>query len=223
MKILYVEDSAVLNKYVTKALKNLGHTVDEAADGIKGLWLAENGHYDVILLDVMLPGIDGFTILETLRNSGDNTPILLLTAKDTLEDKLHGLNAGADDYLVKPFELAELIARLAALFRRSTNEVSQSQQIGPLTFDSHLKRFSVRGTELHLNRREFTLLELLMRKSGSILSRTEIENTIYESSVDLMSNSVNSSVSILRKKLAQLDSTPLIHTRRGLGYVLEVI
>lgn len=221
MKILYAEDSKLLNTYVAKALRSVGDTVDVALDGEKGYWLATSNRYDAIILDVMLPKMSGLDILEKLRDTGNDTPILLLTAMDAVDDRVRGLSMGADDYLTKPFDMAELIARLQALHRRHTRQKTPNIHVGKLTYQSAQKKFTVDGELLDLSRREFALLELFTRKVGVVLSRNEIEDAIYEENVELMSNSVNSTVSILRKKLAEAGCGNLIHTRRGLGYVME--
>jgi two-component system copper resistance phosphate regulon response regulator CusR len=223
MKLLYVEDSSVLGPYVAKAFRRLGHVVDLAEDGANGLWLAQEQVHDLLILDVMLPKLSGFEILERLRATGDERPVLFLTAKDTLDDKLKGFGVGADDFLVKPFEIDELIIRAEARYRRYKQGASSELIVGGLRYDMGAKKFDVGGEALQLKRREFLLLELLIVHHGKILSRTEIEQAIYDENAEIMSNSVNSAVSIVRKKLSELGCADLIHTRRGLGYILEEV
>lgn len=218
MRVLLVEDSARLQRSVSTALKKSGYAVDCAADGEEGLWLAENNNYDAVVLDIMLPKLDGLSILRKIRAAGRDTHVLLLTAKDTVEDRVRGLELGADDYLIKPFALEELLARVQALCRRAYGQKSNSLAIGPLELDTSKKTAVVNGRTAELTSREYNLLEYLAMRRGQVVSRADIEEHIYDGMVDPMSNVVDSAICLLRKKLG--DAT-LIQTRRGLGYVLE--
>ncbi|MFT5287125.1 MAG: DNA-binding response OmpR family regulator [Planctomycetota bacterium] len=223
MRILVVEDSKVLRDYVAKALKASGYAVDVAEQGDDGLALALDVSYDAIVLDIMLPALDGISVLKKLREAGRDTPILFLSAKDTVEDRVQGLRKGADDYLVKPFELDELLARVEVLCRRRYDRHQSGLQVGDLELDSTTKQVSRAGHILDLPAREFALLELLMAREGDTISRSEIEEHIYDDLASPMSNVVDSAIYALRRKIAvHPDLPPLIHTRRGMGYVLEL-
>lgn len=221
MRILFVEDSPRLQKSVSTALKASGYAVDATGDGEDGLWLGKTHDYDVMILDIMLPGLSGLQILEQLRKEGNETPVLFLTAKDTVEDRVHGLRQGADDYLVKPFALEELLARVETLTRRTYQKRTSNVTVGDLELDSAAKTVQRAGTPIDLAAREFSLLEYLMLRQGQVVSRTEIEEHIYDDMVSPMSNVVDSAICSLRKHIAVTkDSAPLIHTRRGQGYVM---
>ncbi len=221
MRLLLVEDSERLQTYVAAGLRKAGYAIDISGDGEEGLWLARENEYDVVILDVMLPKRDGISALQTLRSEGRDTHVLLLTAKDTVEDRVYGLEQGADDYLVKPFAFEELVARIQALARRKYGTKTAQIVIGPVTVDT-VRRVATRdGQEIDLRPREFALLELLAYRSGTIVSRTEIEHHIYDEMVEPLSNVVDSAVCLLRKKIDAPGGPSLIQTRRGLGYVLQ--
>ncbi len=217
MRLLLIEDSARLQRAVAAALKRTGYAVDAASDGEEGLWLATTNTYDAIILDLMLPKMDGLTVLRKLREGGRDTHVLVLTALDAVPDRVEGLRAGADDYLVKPFALEELQARVEALCRRAYGVKRAVLHVGPLTLDTASRQASVDGAGLDLSPREFALLEYLARREGEVVTRTEIEAHIYDEHVDPLSNVVDSAICLLRKKLG----APLIQTRRGQGYVLS--
>jgi DNA-binding response OmpR family regulator len=222
MRILVVEDSTRLQTTIGTALRRSGYVVDIAGDGEEGLFQAESNNYDTIVLDVMLPKRDGLDVLRTLRRRGRSTHVLLLTARDAVQDRVAGLQAGADDYLVKPFALEELLARVQALCRRAYGTKQPRLTVGDLEIDPLTRTARRAGRALELTSREYLLLEYLARRSGEVVSRTDIESHIYDEQVDPMSNVVDSAVCVLRKKLAVTpDSVPLIRTRRGHGYVLE--
>jgi DNA-binding response OmpR family regulator len=221
VKALFVEDYKPLQKSVSKLIREAGWAVDLAPDGEEGLWFAENHSYDVIILDLVLPKVPGLSILARLRENGNTTPILILTAKDAVEDRMKGLDMGADDYLVKPFFLGELMSRLKALVRRSYNQKDPSIRIGDLEIDTSARRVSRGGQEIELTAREYALLEYLARREGQLVTRTDIWNHVYENQGDSGSNVVDVYVGYLRKKLHLPDMPTLIHTRRGQGYVLE--
>jgi len=223
MRILVVEDSPRLQRTLGTALRRSGYAVDVAGDGEEGLWLAESNDYDAIVLDVMLPKRNGFEVLRTLRVRGRATHVLMLTARDTVPDRVAGLAAGADDYLVKPFALDELLARVQALCRRAYGTKQPRLVVGDLEIEPAARTIRRAGQGIELNAREYQLLEYLARRAGEVVSRTEIEAHIYDGQVDPMSNVVDSAICLLRKKLAVApDAPPLIHTRRGHGYVLAV-
>lgn len=220
MRLLVVEDSARLQKTVATALKRSGYAVDVAGDGEEGLWLAESNAYDAIVLDIMLPRRDGLSLLGELRRKGRDTHVLLLTARDTVADRVEGLRRGADDYLIKPFALEELLARVQALCRRAYGAKQPRLVIGDLEIDPLARSARRGGQALELTAREYLLLEYLAHRVGQVVSRGDIEAHIYDGQVDPMSNVVDSAICTLRKKIAVGSAAPLIHTRRGLGYVL---
>jgi DNA-binding response OmpR family regulator len=222
MRVLLVEDSQRLRLSLEEALKNSGYAVESAADGTEALPLAMNRDYDAIVLDIMLPGMDGFQVLERLRKRGKDTPVLCLTARDAVEDRVKGLRTGADDYLVKPFELREMLARVHALCRRRYSQYAGILKMGDLDLDRTGKRVSRKGRDIDLQPREFALLEYLMLRPRQVVSRQEIEEHIYDDLDAPESNAVDSAICALRRKLASYPGAPpLIHTRRGLGYVVS--
>jgi DNA-binding response OmpR family regulator len=219
--VLVVEDSERLRRTIGTALKKAGYAVDTAEDGVQGFWLAQSTDYDAIVLDLMLPGLDGLSVLEKLRASGKPTHVLILTAKDTVEDRVRGLQRGADDYLIKPFALEELLARVQALCRRGYGSKRPRLVIADLEIDTVAKEVFRAGDPVKLKPREYALLEYLALRRGEVVSRHEIETHIYDQQVDAMSNVVDSAVSVLRKRIARPGLAQLIHTRHGLGYVLK--
>jgi len=221
MRILVVEDSATLRNYLAKALKRSGYAVDAAENGEDGLAMASEVPYDTVVLDIMLPKLDGLSLLEQLRRRRQEAPVLLLTARDTVDDRVRGLEAGADDYLVKPFAMEELIARVGVLCRRRYARHSSRISAGDLTLDTSTRHVQRGGKVIDLTAREYALLEYLMTRQGEVVSRTDIEAHIYDDMVSPLSNVVDSAIYALRGKL-RIDaaSPPLIHTRRGQGYVL---
>ena len=221
MRILVVEDSARLRQNVVSALRRSGFAVDASGDGKDGLWHAQSNDYDTIVLDIMLPEMDGLEVLRQLRDAGKNTPVLLLTAKDTVEDRVRGLNRGADDYLIKPFALEELLARVQALCRRKYAVKTSRIEIDDIAIDTAAKRVWRGDRPIELTSREYSLLEYLALHRGTVVSRSQIEEHIYDGQVDPMSNVVDSAICIVRRKLAEADARPIIRTRRGHGYVLE--
>ena len=221
MKALLVEDYKPLQKSVFKAIREMGWVVDMASDGAEGKWFAENHAYDVIILDLMLPKVPGLEILRQLREKGNATPILILTAKDAVEDRMKGLDLGADDYLVKPFFLGELMSRLKALVRRSYHQQDSTIRVGNLEIDTNARSVRQEGREVDLTAREYALLEYLARRQGQVVTRTEIWDHVYEYHTESGSNVVDVYVGYLRKKLHVPDVPTLIHTRRGQGYVLQ--
>lgn len=206
---------------IGRGLRKAGYALDVTGDGGEGLWFAESNSYDTIILDLMLPGLDGLTILRRLRQQGNSAPVLILTAKDTVEDRVRGLGLGADDYLIKPFAFEELLARIQALCRRRYERTSVLLVVEDLEIDTATRTVKRAGKIVDLTPREFMLLEYLAARRGQVISRSEIEAHIYCDSVDLMSNVVDSAICSLRRKIGSASDRPLIHTRRGMGYILE--
>lgn len=222
MKLLLVEDDKDAGAYVKRALKQAGHTVDHALDGRDGLMLAAGERYDVMILDRMLPSVDGLAILRTIRTSGVSTPVLLLTAIGGIDDRVEGLEAGGDDYLVKPFAMSELLARINALGRRPQGQDLQSTlRVADLEMNL-LKRAVTRGGErVELQPREFQLLEYLMRNCGRVVTRTMLLESVWGFHFDPNTNIVETHISRVRSKLARAGTAELIHTVRGAGYRLS--
>jgi two-component system copper resistance phosphate regulon response regulator CusR len=224
MRLLVIEDERRLAEYLCKGLGENGYVVDAAHSGIDGLHLALEGEYDLVLLDVMLPGIDGFAVLRALR-SARNTPVLMLTACDEVDDRVRGLQDGADDYLVKPFAFSELLARVQALLRRGAPARAAQEvhrlQLADLELDLLRRRAHRAGQRLELTAKEFLLLTLLLRRSGEVLSRTVIAEQVWDMNFDSDTNVVEVAVRRLRGKLDDPFEKKLLHTVRGMGYVLE--
>jgi two-component system copper resistance phosphate regulon response regulator CusR len=224
MRLLVVEDEVKLAQYLHKGLSENGHVVDIAHDGIEGRRLATGGEYDLVLLDLMLPGIDGFGVLAALRAEGKRTPVLMLTARDKVEDRVRGLEQGADDYLVKPFAFSELLARVGALLRRGAPATAQAATVlslGDLELDLLARKASRAQQRLDLTAKEFNLLTLLLRRRGQILSRTTLAEQVWDMNFDSDTNVVEVAVRRLRAKLDDPFPAKLLHTVRGMGYVLE--
>lgn len=221
MRVLLIEDYAPLRKSVAKGLREAGFAVDATGDGKEGLWHAMGSEYDAIILDIMLPGMDGLSILKKLRSRGRRTHVLILTARDTLADKVRGLDLGADDYLVKPFAFEELLARVHALVRREYRQKSPTLRVGDLRIDTSACRVWRGRQELHLTPREYTLLEYLAMRAGQAVSRTDIWEHVYEFDSDAASNVVDVYIGYLRRKIDRPGRPSLIRTVRGRGYALE--
>jgi DNA-binding response OmpR family regulator len=221
MRILMVEDSESLARSVRAGLRRLGHAVDVVHEGPRGLSYARCNPYDLLILDIMLPGMDGLTILRTLRDEGVDTHTLLLTARDTVGDRVDGLRTGADDYLVKPFAFEELAARVDALGRRVRGPATPVMTVGDLAIDTAARQVTRGERRLDLSRREYSLLQYLATRPGEIVSRIEIEDHLYDEATLPNSNVVASTICALRDKLELHGASRLIHTRRGMGYVLE--
>jgi DNA-binding response OmpR family regulator len=220
MRLLVIEDFAPLRKSLVQGLREAGYAVDEAGDGETGLWRARSGGHDVIVLDLMLPKIDGFAILQKLREQKCPAHILVLTAKDTEQDKINGLDRGADDYLVKPFSFAELLARIRALIRRKYEVKSTVIQIDDLELDLAAKMAKRGGKAIDLSGREYALLEYLAMNRQRIISRTDIVEHVYDFNASPESNVVDVYIGRLRAKIERPGAARLIHTRRGQGYLL---
>ena len=222
MRLLLVEDSHRLRTTLAKALTRLGHAVDEAQDAEEGETFAKIHSYDAVVLDVMLPREGGLQLLERWRRRGKDTPIIILTALNGLDDRVRGLALGADDYLTKPFAIAELDARLEAVVRRRRHGQADSRVVvGDLEIDLAAKKVVRAGQHIVLTAREFSLLACLARKPGQVFSREQIEANIYSESDSPVSNAVDAAVYSLRQKLTPTGGASIIQTRRGLGYVLH--
>ncbi|HOW18355.1 MAG TPA: response regulator transcription factor [Phycisphaerae bacterium] len=220
MRVLVVEDYAPLRKAVAQGLKEAGYAVDAAVDGEEGLWYAESGTYDVIVLDLMLPGLDGLSLLKRLRKAGSATHVLILTAKDTLDDRVRGLDLGADDYLVKPFAFEELLARVRALIRRKYEAKDPVIRVADLEIDTGRRTVRRAGEPIPLTAHEYALLEFLAMRAGRIVTRTDIWEHVYAFHSSPESNVVDVYIGYLRRKIERAGLPRLIHTRRGQGYIL---
>jgi len=218
MRLLLVEDDARIARFVAKGLREHSYAVDIAATGEAALYQAEINPYDLIILDVMIPGGDGFEVCRTLRQSGLRTPILMLTALDAVDDRIKGLDQGADDYLTKPFEFGELLARLRALLRRSIEVRPPQIIVADLVIDTGAQSAERAGRKISLTTKEYALLEYLARRAGSVVGRAEIAEHVWDETFDPFSNLIEVYVNRLRRKIDAGFSTQLIHTRRGAGY-----
>ena len=221
MKVLIVEDESKTAGYLRKGLLENGFVVDVAEDGETGLHLAQSGAYDLVILDIMLPRRDGWSVIAELRRQGKETPVLMLTARDDVQDRVKGLELGADDYLVKPFAFSELLARARSVLRRGPGRHQEKLQVADLEIDLVRHRAARAGRRLDLTPKEFLLLSLLARHAGDVLSRTLIAEQVWDMNFDGGTNVVDVHVGRLRSKVDEPFPVPLIHTVRGVGYVLE--
>ncbi len=222
MRLLVVEDESDVARVLRRGLEENAYAVDVAADGEKALELAGVNAYDAIVLDRMIPGPDGVEVCRRLRAAGSHVPILMLTARDSVDDKISGLDAGADDYLAKPFELSELLARLRALLRRGGVTVSPLLQIGELSIDTRSHRVTVAGRAMPLTTKEYSMLEYMARNSGRIVTREEIAEHVWNEEYDPFTNLIEVYINRLRRQLEKVTDAKLIHTVRGAGYLLDV-
>lgn len=220
MKILIIEDEVKTIDYLKRGLTKQGYSVDAATDGLDGLHLASTSDYDAIILDIMLPGLDGISLLKSLRPS-NNTPVIMLTAKDAVASRLEGFQAGADDYLVKPFSFLELLARLQVITKRVRTKEQTNIYIGDLHIDLLARRATRGSRRLELTAKEFSLLEVLAQRQSQIVSKTVITELVWDICFDTNTNVVEATVKRLRAKLEQEGEPKLLHTIRGMGYVLE--
>lgn len=221
MKILLVEDEVKTADYLKQGLTEAGFNVSLARDGLDGLHLALEDDFDLAILDVMLPGLDGWQLLQAMRNQGREWPVLFLTARDHVEDRVKGLELGADDYLIKPFAFAELLARVRVLARREKTTVQDQFELADLTMDLLARRVTRQGQRLDLTPKEFALLELLLRRQGEVLPRSLIASQVWDMNFDSDTNVVEVAIKRLRNKVDENFQPKLIHTVRGMGYVLE--
>jgi len=223
MKILIVEDEPKTGDYLKQGLTEAGFIADLARDGWDGLELAKDGHYDLMILDVMLPGLDGWQVLDGVRRAGVETPVLFLTARDQVEDRVKGLELGADDYLVKPFAFAELLARVRTLLRRGRGGLEPTVlKVADLELDLLRRRAIRAGKKIDLTAKEFALLELLLRRQGEVLPRSLIASLVWDMNFDSDTNVIDVAVRRLRAKVDEGFASRLIHTVRGMGYVLDM-
>ena len=221
MRILVVEDEAKMASFIKRGLEEEGSAVDISSDGQDGLYRASTGSYDLIVLDITLPLMDGLEVCRKLRESRVSTPILLLTARDSVDMKVRGLDSGADDYLTKPFAFAELLARIRALRRRDRTEVNLRLEIGDLVLDPLTRRVSRANQPISLTSKEFALLECFMRHPDQVLSRTVLSENVWDETFDSFTNVIDVYVNYLRNKIDRNFPTKLIHTVRGAGYVMR--
>jgi len=220
MKVLLVEDYKPVRTSVAQGLREAGFAVDATGDGEEGLWFARTGEYDAVILDLMLPGTDGLTILRCLRDDANPVPVLVLTARDTVRDRVRGLELGADDYLVKPFAFDELLARVRVLVRRKYEEASPVLRVDDLEIAPALGTARRGGRVLDLTAREYAILEFLAHRAGRVVSRSDIWEHVYDFNAEPNSNVIDVYVARLRRRLEEGGRSRIIHTRRGQGYVL---
>lgn len=220
MKILVVEDEQRLARLLKKGLEENAFAVDVCHDGEEGLYMAETSPYDAMVLDVMMPKMDGFTLLRNLRERNIKTPVIMLTARGEVESRVKGLNSGADDYLSKPFDFAELLARLTALIRRSKGQPASQLCVADLHIDLNAKTAGRAGVNVPLSAKEYAILEYLVMNKGRVISRTELSEHVYDMNFDLDSNIIDVYINRLRKKIDKDHPSPLIQTRRGEGYII---
>ena len=221
MRLLVAEDEARIARFIQRGLEEEHHAVDVAADGDEAMLLAETNDYDMILLDILLPRKNGLAVCRELRARNVTTPILVLTAKDSVEDRVAGLNTGADDYLTKPFAFDELVARINALMRRRSLDRTPLLTVGDLTLDPLTHEVRRAGRPIELTNKEYALLAFLMRRPGQVLTRTQIAEQIWDLNFDNESNVIDVYIRYLRKKIDAGHERPLIHTVRGVGYTLK--
>ncbi len=219
--LLVIEDEPRLALAIQRGLQDEGYAADVVRDGLLGLDAARNGHHDLLLLDLMLPGLPGLELCRRLRAGGSTVPVLVLTARDDPADVVKGLDAGADDYLAKPFAFEVLLARVRALLRRGSAQPSSRYHCGPVELDTATHEAWRDGVAVTLSAKEFQILELLMRRPGAVLSRARIAAALYEADMEPESNSIEVHVANLRRKLDRERAAPLIHTIRGVGYALR--
>ncbi|MCG3136487.1 MAG: Transcriptional activator protein CzcR [Phycisphaerae bacterium] len=221
MRVLVIEDEPGVSSFLKKGFREASHVVDEADNGIDGLHLASTEPYDMIVLDLMLPGKDGFSVLKELRSNEITTPVICLTARDGVNDRVKGLDLGADDYLAKPFSFSELMARMRALQRRGERLTANPIVVADLTVDVATRHVHRNGNRIDLSHNEYALLELMIRNAGHVLSRTMLLEHVWDMNQDPLTNVVDVHINRLRKKIDHGFDHPLIHTIRGVGYVLR--
>ena len=221
MRLLVAEDEVRLNNVITKRLIKEGYSVDSCFNGEEALDYLAVGEFDAAIMDIMMPKLDGLTVLRKMRAENNTTPVILLTAKDAISDRVAGLDAGAEDYLVKPFAFEELLARIRVVIRKSAGKSTNSITVGDLTIDTNRKTVTRSGTEIELTAKEYDLLEYLMLNKGIILSREKIENHIWNFDYSGGTNVIDVYIWYLRKKIDDPFETKLIHTVRGKGYVIK--
>ena len=221
MKILLAEDEVDLNNVVTRYLKKNGYSVDSVLDGEEALDYLEYGEYDLVILDIMMPKVDGFEVIKKLRDKGNHTSVLMLTARDSADDKVKGLDLGADDYIVKPFDFNELLARIRAVVRRKYGNSSNRLVIGDLILDTSEKSVTRAGKQIELTGKEYEVLEYLMQSKNRILSREQIKEHVWDFDYEGDSNIIDVLIKNIRKKIDIEAGKQIIYTKRGLGYVIK--
>lgn len=221
MRVLIVEDEKKISDFIKRGLREEGYSVDSAYDGEEGHFLATTGEYDLIVLDIMLPGIDGISLCRKLREEKIVTPIMMLTAKDSVKDKVKGLDSGADDYLIKPFAFEEFLARIRALLRKRDSTAVTKMQIMDLVLDLMTHKVTRSGKEIELTTKEYALLEYLMRNAGAVVTRTMISEHVWDVNFDTYTNVIDVYINYLRNKIDKGHKYKLIHTLRGRGYTLK--
>ena len=221
MKILLAEDEVDLNNVVTRYLKKNGYSIDSVLDGEEALDYLEYGEYDLVILDIMMPKVDGFEVIKKLRDKGNHTSILMLTARDNADDKVKGLDLGADDYIVKPFDFNELMARIRAVVRRKYGNSSNRLVIGDLILDTSEKSVTRAGKQIELTGKEYEVLEYLMQSKNRILSRDQIKEHVWDFDYEGDSNIIDVLIKNIRKKIDIEAGKQIIYTKRGLGYVIK--
>lgn len=221
MKILLAEDEVDLNNVVTRYLKKNGYSVDSVLDGEEALDYLEYSEYDLVILDIMMPKVDGFEVIKKLRDKGNHTSVLMLTARDSADDKVKGLDLGADDYIVKPFDFNELMARIRAVVRRKYGNSSNRLVIGDLILDTSEKSVTRAGKQIELTGKEYEVLEYLMQSKNRILSRDQIKEHVWDFDYEGDSNIIDVLIKNIRKKIDIEDGKQIIYTKRGLGYVIK--
>ena len=221
MRILVVEDEKDLNNIITKHLKKNNFSVDSVFNGEEALEYLDYGTYDLIILDIMLPKVNGYEVIKKLRENKNEIAVLMLTARDSIEDKIKGLDLGADDYLIKPFDFGELLARIRALVRRTYGNTSNTMEIDDLCIDIAKKTVVRGGKNIELTGKEYEVLEYLIQNKGHVLSRDKIRDSVWDYGYEGESNIIDVLIKNIRKKIDIGNSKPLIHTKRGLGYVLK--
>jgi DNA-binding response OmpR family regulator len=220
MRLLLVEDDVRISRFVAKGLREQSYAVDVVTNGNDALYQAEINDYDVVILDVMIPGLDGFETCRALRAQGNRIPVLMLTARDGVDDRIKGLDSGADDYLTKPFEFGELLARLRALLRRPSELRPPQIVVGNLTLDTSAQTVKRGNTSIPLTTKEYALLEFLARNAGRVVGRAEIAEHVWDETFDPFSNLIEVYINRLRRKLGDDAAKPILQTRRGSGYLL---
>ena len=221
MKILLAEDEVDLNNVVTRYLKKNGYSVDSVLDGEEALDYLEYSEYDLVILDIMMPKVDGFEVIKKLRDKGNHTSVLMLTARDSADDKVKGLDLGADDYIVKPFDFNELMARIRAVVRRKYGNSSNKLVIGDLILDTSEKSVTRAGKQIELTGKEYEVLEYLMQSKNRILSREQIKEHVWDFDYEGDSNIIDVLIKNIRKKIDVEDGKQIIYTKRGLGYIIK--
>jgi DNA-binding response OmpR family regulator len=221
MRVLLVEDDSRIARFAAKGLREQAYAVDVAVTGDQALYQAAINPYDLIVLDVMIPGPDGFEVCKQLRNAGQRMPILMLTARDAVDDRITGLDCGADDYLTKPFEFRELLARMRALLRRPSRMQPSRLTVGDLVLDTAGQKVSRAGKFIPMTTKEYALMEFLVRNAGRVVGRAEIAEHVWDEEFDPFSNLIEVYINRLRRKIDHGHAQPLLHTRRGAGYILS--